>query len=61
MAGILRIRRSHGIMSGVLLALLGIWGGLIPFVGPDFNYAYTPDTAWTYNTCLLYTSDAADE
>ena len=54
MAGILRIRRSHGIMSGVLLALLGIWGGLIPFVGPDFNYAYTPDTAWTYNTGRLW-------
>jgi hypothetical protein len=34
-------------MSGTLLVLLGIWGGLIPFVGPRFNYAYTPDTTWT--------------
>jgi hypothetical protein len=41
-------------MSGVLLALLGIWGGLIPFVGPYFGYAYTPDTAWTYNTGRLW-------
>jgi hypothetical protein len=55
MAGILQIRRSHGILSGVVLALLGIWGGLIPFVGPYFNhYAYTPDTAWTYTTGRLW-------
>jgi hypothetical protein len=54
MAGIFEIRRSHGIASGVLLALLGIWGGLIPFVGPYFRYAYTPDKAWTYNTGRLW-------
>lgn len=54
MTGIWQIRRSHGILSGVLLALLGIWGGLIPFVGPYFNYAYTPDKAWTYNTGRLW-------
>lgn len=54
MAGILRVRRSHGILSGALLALLGIWGGLIPFVGPYFHFAYTPDTAWTYNTGRLW-------
>jgi hypothetical protein len=54
MAGIFQIRRSHGIMSGVLVALLGIWGGLIPFVGPYFSYAYTPDKAWTYNTGRLW-------
>jgi hypothetical protein len=55
MAGILQIRRSHGILSGVLLALLGIWGAVIPFVGPYFHhYAYTPDTAWTYTTGRLW-------
>jgi hypothetical protein len=54
MAGIFQIRRSHGILSGVVVALLGIWGGLIPFVGPYFHYAYTPDTAWTYNTGRLW-------
>jgi hypothetical protein len=46
MAGTLRVRRSRGALSGLLLALLGIWGALIPFVGPYFNYAYTPDRAW---------------
>jgi hypothetical protein len=33
-------------LSGVLLVLLGIWGGLIPLVGPYVNYAYTPNHAW---------------
>jgi hypothetical protein len=49
MAGIMRIRRTHGILGGVLVALLGIWGALVPFVGPYFHYAYTPDKAWTYD------------
>jgi hypothetical protein len=46
MAGTLRVRRSRGALSGVLLVLLGIWGALIPFVGPYFHYAYAPDRAW---------------
>ena len=50
----MRIRRTHGIFGGLLVALLGIWGGIIPFVGPYFNYAYTPNTAWSYNTGRLY-------
>jgi hypothetical protein len=49
----MRIRRSHGIFGGLLVALLGIWGGVVPFVGPYFNYAYTPDKAWTYTTGRL--------
>jgi hypothetical protein len=39
---------------GTLLVLLGIWGGLIPFVGPYFHYAYSPDSAWTYTTGRLW-------
>ena len=42
----LRVRRSRGALSGVLLVLLGVWGALIPFVGPYFHYAYTPDHTW---------------
>jgi len=49
MAGIMRISRSHGILGGTVVALLGAWGALVPFVGPYFHYAYTPDKAWTYN------------
>jgi hypothetical protein len=46
MAGMLRVRRIDGAIVGVLLVLLGIWGALIPFVGPYFHYAYTPDRTW---------------
>jgi len=54
MVGMLRIRRSHGMAGGLLVVLLGIWGALIPFVGPYFHYAYTPDKAWTYTTGRLW-------
>ncbi len=54
MTGMLRVPRSRGALNGVLLVLLGIWGGLIAFVGPYFHYAYTPDTAFTYTTDRLW-------
>ena len=54
MAGMLQMRRSRGAFSGFLLMLLGLWGALIPFVGPYFDFAYTPDKAWTYNTGRLW-------
>src|SRR5215470_7194525 len=54
MTGMMRMRRSRGVLSGLLLVLLGIWGGLIPFIGPYFHYAYTPDATWTYNTARLW-------
>ncbi|HZA11652.1 hypothetical protein [Mycobacterium sp.] len=44
----MRIPRSRGAASGFLLILLGVWGGLIPFVGPYFDFAYTPDQEWTW-------------
>jgi hypothetical protein len=54
MAGMMRVPRSRGVLSGLLLVLLGAWGALIPFIGPYFHYAYTPDHTWTYNTDRLY-------
>jgi hypothetical protein len=54
MNGMLRVRRSRGVLSGLLLVLLGIWGALVPLVGPYFHYAYTPDKAWTYTTGRLW-------
>jgi hypothetical protein len=50
----LQMRRSRGALSGFLLILLGLWGALVPFIGPYFHYAYTPDKAWTYNTGRLW-------
>ena len=54
MAGILRVPRSRGALSGVLLILLGAWGALIPLVGPYFHYAYTPDTAWSLTSGRIW-------
>ena len=54
MAGMLQMRRSRGAFSGFLLVLLGLWGALVPLVGPYFHYAYTPDVAWHYDTARLW-------
>jgi len=56
MAGVTRIPRSRGGVSGVLLILLGAWGALVPFVGPYFHFAYTPDRAWAYTSGRLWLS-----
>lgn len=40
--------RTRGAVTGLLLVLLGAWGALVPFVGPYFHFAYTPDQAWTW-------------
>jgi hypothetical protein len=47
---------GRGRASGALLVLLGAWGALIPFVGPYFGYAYTPDKAWAYTSGRLMLS-----
>ncbi|WP_123029142.1 hypothetical protein [Mycolicibacterium stellerae] len=46
--GRLQMPRSRGAASGFLLILLGIWGGLIPFVGPYFDFAFSPDREWAW-------------
>lgn len=50
----LRVRRSRGAISGVCLILLGIWGALIPFLGPAFGYAFTPAVAWDFTMGRLW-------
>src|ERR1700732_3916458 len=47
-AGVMRIPRSRGAASCFLLILRGGWGALIPFVGPYFDFAYTPDQEWAW-------------
>lgn len=54
MAGMLRVPRTRGAISGLLLVLLGIWGGLVIFVGPAVGYGYTPDRTWAYSSGRLY-------
>src|SRR5215470_16669649 len=47
-------RKSRSIVMGVLLIMLGVWGGLAPFVGPYFHFAYTSDTPWHYTHARLW-------
>ena len=54
MNGMLRVPRTRGVASGLLLVLLGAWGALIPFIGPYFHFAYTPATAWAYTVGRLW-------
>jgi hypothetical protein len=56
MAGVTRIPRRRGSLCGLLLILLGAWGALVPFIGPYFKFAFTPDHAWAYNSGRLYLS-----
>jgi peptidoglycan/LPS O-acetylase OafA/YrhL len=46
--------RSTGAVSGLLIVLLGVWGALIPFVGPYFNYSFGTNTTWHYATDRLW-------
>ncbi|MGI8427842.1 MAG: hypothetical protein ACR2OB_00715 [Solirubrobacteraceae bacterium] len=40
--------------AGFLILIAGIWGGLIPFVGPYFHFTLGPDTSWTWTNGRLY-------
>ncbi len=46
----LRIPRTRGALGGLAVLLLGIWGALIPFVGPHFDFAFTPDEPWVWTS-----------
>jgi hypothetical protein len=49
-----RLPRTTGALSGLLVILLGIWGGLIPFVGPYFHYAFGSYKTWHYTSERLW-------
>jgi hypothetical protein len=40
----------------MLVALLGIWGAVIPFVGPYFDYSFGVNSTWHYTTDRLWLS-----
>ena len=52
----LAMQRSRGATSGFLLVLLGIWGAIIPFVGPYFGYAFGVTTPWFFTYDRLWLS-----
>ena len=42
--------------TGLLILVIGIWGGLVPFVAPYFRFALGPDKSWTWTTGRLWLS-----
>jgi hypothetical protein len=50
----MRVPRTRGLLSGLLLVLLGAWGALVAFIGPYFHFAFTPDNTWTYTSGRLW-------
>ena len=49
-----RLPRTTGALSGFLIILLGLWGALIPFVGPYFHYAFGSYQTWHYTSARLW-------
>jgi hypothetical protein len=49
-----RISRKTGALSGLMLVVLGVWGGLIPFIGPYFGYAFGSHATWHFTTNRLW-------
>jgi hypothetical protein len=41
-----RISRKTGAMTGFILIVLGLWGGLVPLIGPYFGYAFGSHATW---------------
>jgi hypothetical protein len=50
----MRISRSTGAFSGLLLVVLGLWGGLVPFIGPYFHYSFGSTATWHFTTNRLW-------
>jgi hypothetical protein len=50
----MRTARSTAAISGFLITLLGIWGALVPFVGPYFDYAFGVNQTWHYTADRMW-------
>jgi hypothetical protein len=50
----MRLPRTTGALSGVLVVVLGIWGALIPFVGPYFHYSFASNASWHFTASRVW-------
>src|SRR4051794_9590556 len=50
----MRLPRTTGALAGILIVVLGLWGALIPFVGPYFHYAFGNNDSWHYTSNRLW-------
>ncbi|OAA28574.1 hypothetical protein UG55_100586 [Frankia sp. EI5c] len=51
----LQVPRTKGALSGILILAAGIWGALIPLVGPYFDFGFTND-AWSWTATQFWLS-----
>lgn len=52
----MRVPRTRGAVSGLMIALLGLWGALIPFIGPSFDYAIGSTDSWDWSAGRFWLS-----
>lgn len=52
----MRIPRSRGAVSGVLLIILGLFGALIPLVGPSFDFTTDSTSTWALTNDTFWLS-----
>lgn len=52
--GLLRTASTRGVVTGAVLAALGLWSVLVPLIGPYFGYALSPAGPWTRPWAALW-------
>lgn len=52
----MRVPRTRGAVSGLLIVALGLWGALVPFIGPAFDLAIGPDETWNWTSGRFWLS-----
>ena len=50
----LAIPRTRGAITGLCLIVLGVWGAIVPFIGPYFSYAYINHQKWHFTYGRLW-------
>jgi hypothetical protein len=53
-AGGLVVPRTRGLMAGLTILVLGVWGGIVPFIGPYFHYSFINHQTWHWTTGRLW-------
>ena len=48
--------RTRGLLSGLLIALVGAWAALVPLVGPYFDFTVRDVDAWDWTSDVFWLS-----
>lgn len=52
----LRMPRTRGLVSGLLIAVLGAWAALVPMIGPYFDFSLRDVDAWNWDVDVFLLS-----